>query len=350
MTKAALLPTPGDPFLLKFWFWLFENRWQEEIDKLYVCYNSRLEPEVVEFVKNFMTKNPKVEWLYFDHMIDHGKALKELLLICKEDLVMLVEDDGMIYKGGEITRCFNLIEQGKVDFVGSHRQSSSFNIADATKNKFDLFDHEVFFWPNFFFISRENLLKTDLDFGAKGFKRGDFIKELNWEVPDEDAAMDTFGWTSIQLRALGLRYELVDQWHSMAEDLMFFREKRRSWTEDNHWCHLGSLSSMMTNFLFDHNGYPLESRKSPHRPPAIDPFNIPQPPNQQDEGPKQDMESRVANLILAFRRVENQCDEIGEFRSEYAAALNRLTNSFGLRGGQIEDRIQAYKILYTMHI
>lgn len=348
MTKAALMPTPGDPFLLKFWFFLFEKYWQNEVDRLYVLYNSRMELPVVEFVRSFMTKNPKVVFLYEDHMIEHGNAIKALVNICQEDMVMLGEDDGMIFKEGAVKEQFEKIESGKTDIVASQRQSSTLHIAEIAQQRFGTWNTEAFFWPNFFFIEKKYLLETDQHFGAKRFDKGEHIAELNWIV-DEESALDTFGWTSIQLRAKGLRIDLVDQYHAMAEDLIFFREKIKSWKGDSKWCHLGSLSGMMTNFLYDDAGYPLESRSHRASPP-IDPNNIPKPVDIANEGPKQDFESRVANVLLAFERTQGECDAIAEFRDQYRRAIDRLVKCFELRTSLIQRKIDAYKILYTMHV
>jgi hypothetical protein len=350
MSRAALLPTPGDPFLLKFWFFMFEKRWQEEVDKLYVCLNSRIEKPVVEFIRSFMEKNPKVQFTYIDHMIEHGNAIKLLLNQSQEDLIMLIEDDGIIFTPGAVKEQFDRIEKGEVDLIGSQRQSSTPNIAEAAQKKFNLFTKEAFFWPNFLFTKREDLLKTDQNFGrADNFKQGEYIKELDWYV-DGPVGADTFVWASIQLRAMGLKVDLVDQYHAMAEDMQFFEKKIRAWSGEAKWCHLGSLSSMMTNFLFDDAGFPLESRKSSLRPPTIDPFKIPQPENQQDNGPKQDLESRVANCLLAWEKMQEECEEITEFRDQYRRAIDRLISSFELSIGRIRDKIQAYKILYTLHV
>src|SRR3990167_6772325 len=345
MTRAAVLPTPGDPFLNKLWFKLFEKYWQNEVDKLYVLVNSKIEDSVVNFLRGMYTSNPKVVFLYRDHMIEHGWALKELILACKEDLIMLVEDDGMIFKSGAVKEQFDRIESGEVDVIGGHRQSSTPKIAEAVQRKFYTADLESFLWPNFLFTKTKYLMKTDLEFGAKGFKAGETVPILE-AIFEEDQAMDTFGWATIQLYAQNLNVDYIEQHHSMAEDLMFYEQKQRMWAGGCKWVHWGSLSSMMTNFLLDKDGKPLESRT--YITETKDPYDIKNSDPMENDGVKQDFESRVANTMLAFELTEKECDEISDFREEYREALYRLIQVFHLRMDQVLKRMRIYKELMEL--
>ena len=345
MTRAAVLPTPGDPFLNKLWFHLFETRWQDEVDKLYVLFNSRLEKSVVNFVRKMYESNPKAIFLYEDHMMEHGWALKELVLAVKEELIVLLEDDGLIFKPGALKEQFDRIESGQFNAIGGHRQSATPDIATAVKYKFFTEKMESFLWPCYLFTKTEYLRKTDMVFGAKGFKKGEYAPFLD-QTFEQEQAMDTFGWATIQLYAQNLNVDYIEQHHSMAEDLMFYEQKQRMWAGGCKWVHWGSLSSMMTNFLLDKDGKPLESRT--YITETKDPYDIKNSDPMELEGVKQDFESRVANTMLAFELTEKECDEISDFREEYRGALDRLVQVFHLRMDQVLRRMRIYKELMEL--
>ena len=343
MTRAAVLPTPGDPFLNKLWFKLFEKYWQNEVDKLYVLVNSKIEDSVVNFLRGMYTSNPKVVFLYRDHMIEHGWALKELILACKEDLIMLVEDDGMIFKSGAVKEQFDRIESGEFDVIGGHRQSSTPKIAEAVQRKFYTADLESFLWPNFLFTKTKYLMRTDLEFGAKGFKAGETVPILE-AIFEEDQAMDTFGWATIQLYAQNLNIDFIEQYHAMAEDIMFYEQKTRMWDGQAKWCHWGSLSGMMTNWLRDDFGRPLESRSRVDTSVGV----LGHSGELDSEGGRMDFESRVAHTMLAFEKTFAECKEIDDFRKQYEGALQRLIAAFGLNTTNIFTKMRIYKELFDL--
>lgn len=343
MTRAAVLPTPGDPFLNKLWFKFFEEKWQDEVDHLYVLVNSRIEKKVVNFLRKMYQSNPKVTFMYEDHMIEHGWALKKLILECKEDLVMLIEDDGLIFKSGAVKEQFDKIEKGEIDIVAGHRQSATPGISQATNDRFSVGSNECFMWPNFLFVKTEALKKTDMVFGSKGFKAGEEVPYLNWTATQEEA-MDTFGWAAIQLRSQGQRIEYIEQYHAMNDDLWWYNRRERMWDGNCKWTHWGSLSSMMTNFLMDKRGRPLEHRMHiKGRNMAIsnsDPM--------EDEGVKADFESRIANIGLAFDITQGECDSISNFREEYKNAIERVISVFDLRRDQLDFKKRIYKELFEI--
>jgi len=344
MTRVALLPTPGDPFLNKLWFTLFESRWQNEVDKLYVLVNSRIEPKVIAFLTKMYQSNPKVKFMYVDHMMEHGWALKELVLACKEDLVLLIEDDGMIFKSGAVKEQFDRIENGEVDVIGGQRQSSTPGIAIATMNKFSTGNMEAFLWPNFLFTKREYLMKTDLVFGSKGFKAGDKVPYLDWTT-EQDEVMDTFGWGAIQLRAQGLRISLMEQYHAMGNDLYSHSFGYRMWDGKAKWTHWGSLSGMMTNWLVDKKGRPLESRQFAQEK---NPYDITNSDPMDNPDVVSDFESRIAHISLAFELTQEECNEIDEFRSEYREAIKRVIQVFHLSNALIQGKMNIYKELFNL--
>ena len=106
MSRAVILPHPADPFLLMYWLHFFDEVWGSEVDKLYIYVNSPMERPVIDYMRDLCAKNPKISWQYNDVQVEHGYAIKRTLDIVQEDHVMLIEDDGFIFRPGIVDNCF----------------------------------------------------------------------------------------------------------------------------------------------------------------------------------------------------------------------------------------------------
>lgn len=124
-TRAAILPFPGDPFLLTYWLKMFDEVWGQDVDKLYIYLNSSVEKVVVDYIRDLCNARPKISFQYNDKQIEHGDAINRTLDIVEEELVMLIEDDAFIFKPKTVDYCFNLLETGEAEIVGSKRGSCS---------------------------------------------------------------------------------------------------------------------------------------------------------------------------------------------------------------------------------
>lgn len=255
MGRAVLLPTPGDPFLLYYWLNNYEKIWRGEVDKIYICVNGQTDPEVLKFFKELIGGVTNAEYIEFGTMIDHGNALNKLLDICKEEYVMLAEDDAFVIKPGQVDKCFKLLESGEKQIVGSRRGSCSAEITEKAKGKWGL-DYSGFgdtgcnFWPAFLFTSKSLLTATDREFGAKRWEQGEYIKGLDM-IADEECVGDTLVNTSLQLRAIVpeslIGYE--PQYHGATNDEPDYKNRTNIWSPECCWLHVGSLSSGVYGLL-----------------------------------------------------------------------------------------------------
>src|SRR3990167_7164309 len=50
-SRAAILPYPGDPSLLNYWLMFFDKFWGDEVDHLYIVFNSPIEKPVREYIR-----------------------------------------------------------------------------------------------------------------------------------------------------------------------------------------------------------------------------------------------------------------------------------------------------------
>ncbi len=326
MSRCAFLSAGGDVLLLNLAIHFFKNVWQDEVDKMYICYNGIIEPKVLEFAKKIAV-HPKIEFLYVPYPLGFGLPFTTCFNASKEDLILLLEDDGYIYKKGLVDECFKLIESGEYDMVGSPRRSCSDGIWNKSKEKYNL-DYSGIddvgpnFWPNFFFCKRSDLLKTTLDFGGHGWAKGEYVKELDFTAENEEAG-DTFVWISMQLRALGLKAKTFNQCHAMPEEIEEYNKKFRNWQgQPFGWIHAGSLSSGWNGFL--------DGKYTP----TPEGYGL------------QELETRVAFWTIASD-IE-PFDEIKEFKDKYVAGIIAMIEHYNLDTTRIRKKMNIYKQLLRL--
>jgi len=238
-----------------------------------------------------------------------------MTLLSKEDLIILIEDDFFIFTPGKVNECFQKIEVDGCDAIGSPRGSCGKEIWVASKKKYNL-DYSAYgdvgpnFWPTGFFCKRSDLLKTDLNFASKTFVPGEYSKELDHTFAEINHG-DTFVWGSIQLRALGLRFQNIPQFHMSPTEPQDKQNKVMNWKDgEPSYIHVGSLSSGWGGYL----------NKST--------------PECKTEMEKMEMESRVAGWKLASDVVEG----FTEFKKEYQNGIISLIQRANLDQSRIQEK------------
>lgn len=337
MSRAVLMPTPGDPFLLKYWLENYSKYWKNEVDKVYIHLNTPIEREVVLYEQELMDMYG-VNYIYKDHQIEHGDAINELLEICTEDYICLIEDDAFVFRSGVIDECFKKVENGEVGGVGSKRGSCSFEILEVAREKWGLNyeglgDQGCNFWPCFFFIKADTLRSTDRNFVARRWEKGELVEPLNYTMQEEGCG-DTFVNTSLQLRAMGLKFHYIKQYHGSPDDLKEYENGRGLWDGGATWTHVGSLSSGVGGVLANDIGVSLANRKRDLEPKE---FKL------ADAGVDE-----WARRLQWWQTFYNNSDpeKIVEFRDEYQKALERLYVYSGVHKKNVYRRQMAYKELF----
>lgn len=348
-SRAAILPYPGDPFLLLYWLHFYDTVWGKEIDKLYIYLNSPIEQPVVDFIKKLCLER-NINLQYLPHMGDHGPAITRTLDIVEEDLVMLVEDDGFIFKPGIVDFCFSQLESGEYDIVGSKRGSCHEEILTAAQRKWGIQyegegDQGPNFWPNFFFASKALLQSTDRNFAAKAWHKGDYIPEMDYTVLSDVIYGDTFVNTSIQLRGIVPihRIYIVPQYHGSPEDIAHARMGKYLFDGRAPWTHIGSLSSGVGGVLRDEHNRHLDKRLTAE-PEASTHF----PPEWCTNDQQKDEWERRVQWWLTFYEwalQDPRTEEIKDFRDAYGRAVQQVIDIMELRIGNIHQRQKAYKSL-----
>lgn len=329
MSRAAFLSSCGDPLIASMVLKLWEERWFDEIDHMWICFNNHVGvPKEVagEFLARW-SKNPKVRIIYSPQGLGNGKPITLMTKCSEDDLVLLLEDDFFIFNSGAVNKCFQKIESDLTDMVGSPRFSCGVEIGEAARVKYNLDysgygDVGPWFWPAGFFCKREDLLKTDLNFGSYTFKPGDYSKELDHTFKDVNHA-DTFGWACIQLRALGLRSQSVPQHHASPSEILDKETGEQNWHSTQqpfNWVHGGSLSAGWGGYL---SGVL---------------------PDLSNENAILEMETRCAFWTICSDEVEG----FDEFKKLYRAGIEQLIISGNLNRGRINKKVEIYRELMNV--
>lgn len=328
VSRAALLPMPGDPVILTQFVRNFEEVWFGEVDRLYILLNmdENMPQEVIDYDLEFLKDREKIVPLFTPVMLYQGAALRHMLSEIKEDIIMSIEDDTVIVERGQIDKCFRKIETDEADVIGSPRFSCSQDILDASASKYSL-DYSGYgdkgpnMWPNFFFIRKSHLLATDLHFEPKTWKQGEYIKELDITAGGGTVG-DVFVWLCIQLRAMGLRFYDVPQCHSHPQDLLDFKRGEGIFAPLVPWVHIGSLTLTAHDFLIG------------HRTPETSLM----PASDME---KKEMERRYAWLLLFLEL--NPIPELEKALEMYVKRMNKFITAHNLSVGHIEKLKNAYR-------
>jgi hypothetical protein len=232
VSRATLLPTPGDPLLLGHWLRNFDT-YAQHAGKLYVGISWPEASEgpgdaAVAWVRDQVEARGGALMLADRHR-DHGQNLQRLIKHATEDVVLLTEDDLYVRTPSEVDKLFTDVEQGTVDFVGVPRGSMSM---EMIRRSIDLgFGPVPSFWPHLFFVHRDYVRSLECTLGARSWAPGEWVPSLG--LFDVEVNADTFGEASLTLRTRKPRWAETFSYHSA--------HSHREISAD--WFHVGSLST-----------------------------------------------------------------------------------------------------------
>ena len=246
--RAALLPTPGDPFMLSYWLRNYET-WRDQVDELLVIVNGQSNPAVLEYDKRIV-EEAGGRFASVQHTLGHDGAMRWLLENTEASHIVMCEDDAYVRQPEAVGFAFARIEEGLTDLVGSPRHEDYAGQYQEwgpyVPGALAELRHGL--WPAFLFGRRDDLLATDRIFGDRGFPRGGTIPGWGPVTPAacdfigigaEFVHLDTFFATTFQLRAAGLRTDLV---HHVR---LYDPKATEEWVaEDPPWFHITNLSTI----------------------------------------------------------------------------------------------------------
>lgn len=233
VTTAALLPTPGDPFIARYWVRNYERVWKGEVDELAVLINGT---DPWEAAGIFASAGANVV-ATLPYRIGHGSALQWLVNATSADTVVLLEDDAYVREPGAIAAHLMLAAAGEV--CGAPRHGMHPILEQAARDKWGDIEgpdgsHGAGLWPCFLFARREFLMDTDLNFNSRFWGPGTTIPGIDYPINGQALDTDTFTAIAFQLRAKH-PITLVGQWKELDQKVL--PEKGAP------WFHAGGLSN-----------------------------------------------------------------------------------------------------------
>lgn len=329
MSRAVFMATAGDPFSTLMVIKLWQKHWYDEVDAFYVNVNNHCgcPTEVEQELITKLMEDPKIHIIFHPKGIGNGPPVTEMVHLCRQDYILLLEEDGFVFSSGIVDKCFQKIESDLVDAVGSPRFSCGNEVGEAAREKWHLNyggygDVGPNFWPNFFFCKKSDLLRTDLDFGSHTWQAGETCPILNHTFKEVNHG-DTFVWACLQLRNLGLRFENVPQHKADPYELESKQKNEMNFhptQQPFHWVHGGSLSAGWGGYLSGRI------------------------PDVSADIAKREMETRVAFWSLCLDVTEG----FEAFKEPYRNGIEQLKINADLNKSRIDNKYIFYKELLKL--
>ena len=190
--RTALLPTPGDPFLLAYWFQR-ARAWRPYIDRLIVCVSCPQDFEVRSVIRQLAVEHDAE--VFFEASYDHGHAMQSLLQRVREGVVMFIEDDFFLLQPGFVDEAFRSIESGAADIAGIPRGSMSQELVKAGNRYYP----GPGLWPTMLLAEAERFKAVTVTFSAWNFQPWEQVLGIN-HVTETVCGVDTFGIAAMQMQ------------------------------------------------------------------------------------------------------------------------------------------------------
>lgn len=234
MKTAALLPTPGDPLLARYWVNNYRQTWQGETDELVVLINGH----ELDSIDVYESVGARVE--FTSERLGHGQAMRRLLAMTDADIVMYAEDDAFVRREGVVTKAFDLIRAHETDVIGCPRGGMDPAIGEAAVEKWGEChgpdgSSGYGLWPAFLFARTADLRATSQRFESWTWVTGETVPGVNYTVP-HPMTTDTMSTVAFELHdrhdvTLTVNHKELDQ-----KDL-------GRYPFDPPWFHAGGLSN-----------------------------------------------------------------------------------------------------------
>ena len=252
MKQVALLPTHGDPFMLKHFMVNYDRVWRGEVDELHVLVSSCPDPEIAAYCKAIVEQHGGKFIGAIGPTMDHGLAMRQLAEHAvvphhgvNADVIAFFEGDSRVRFGNEVRGRVEAIASHEATVIGSPRISMDGRLDTACREKWGPKSETTRdgcegygLWPCFLFVDAKVLVyETDRNYGARGWLAGETIEGLGIACPEDGWCADTFGSAALQLRGR----------HSITADVQYKGPWQwDEWLDAGHdmpWFHTGSLSS-----------------------------------------------------------------------------------------------------------
>lgn len=345
-SRAVIVTHVGDPNLSGFWLRFYKKFWEDEVDKVYFRLNGHsMSQKITDYYTDKFSNYPKFDFKVLPGN-DHGYGLKSAVENCTEDYIMFMEDDAWVFRKGVLGEQFKKLESGEYEVLGSPRTSIDMKIYAAQVklqpelqcvDNHGVGDTGTNFWPNFFFVTKKALMKTDLKFWGQSFKKGDYIKEIDYTVEEDGAGMDTGSWISMQLRAQvdPKKIGTIPQYKAYPHDPDLAVAKQWTFAGDAGWLHAGSISSGVNRYL-QYEGCPLRDFYKSNGTKQRVEFS------DEELSSKGDIAMRICFFVLCLVWSRPEVEGMNDFRKAYIAAIKALRKRADINPREIDKRLKIY--------
>ncbi len=187
MSRAAILGTNGQAFMMRYWLNNFK-RWEDEVDHVYFSFSelgSWPEPEMEGYVTKMLEAHPKITVL--KDKTSWPESYATAVRQSKEEKILILHDDVFIKKSGIVSECFDLLEEGKLVTPLHSIYNPAKEIEAAMERNYKQFpimtnDFQRYgysFLLYFLFVTRKDLMKTSLNFRGWTLRNGEYSSLLD---------------------------------------------------------------------------------------------------------------------------------------------------------------------------
>lgn len=214
---SVLMIFMDEPYLALYVKELYKRFWKDEVGELLIFLNCNLS-EVANFIESIWDQENKVFVIKksqdIPHYLLHGGCLNLLYPHITKKYFLILDSDNFIYQKGIISKMVSEMENTNLDVVGIENNAASRLIIEAAKARFQT----VGLSPRFCFFRKSLVDKVpDIDFSAKSWPKGTYLKPIDYTVPDtfpSDYAIDfdcaeTLVWLAMQVFTLTTKIRFI---------------------------------------------------------------------------------------------------------------------------------------------
>lgn len=268
-TRAVLLGTNAYPFLIRYWYELFDKVWQDEVDMVYIAVSKPEHESAWGYTKKVLSSHPKIR--LFETNTDWPKSINTVVREVKEDLLFVPHDDTFIFKKGVLDKYFKIVEKtGKVVTPITHIFTPQDLVRELMKVKYPNqvpFENDEYvtetgysFYCNFFFVDMDLMRQTSMDFGEWHVNIGEYEPLLDWAPLTTNFGADTNFKLCLELLRAGAEFYAIPKCeiatiYNSPEPLETLKEMLEpvigKFDRSNGWIHLQTMAYHIYGLYFD---------------------------------------------------------------------------------------------------
>jgi len=338
MSRAVVVSTSGDPFLLYFWYLSYKKFWREEVDRVYITGSTPAKGEILDSLKFICSLDSKIIFLH--NQVKETKILtipgllaelENAYLQAPEDYMGLLEDDLCVFRSKVIDQQFRFLESNQFELVACQRSVGVIELQTHLATKGYPIDG---IWPSWVFCRTNLLRQISIEWAPvlKSLPGGNVLGATTYPkgtvfAPFDYTLKETFGEEAFGIAGalLGKRVSRV-----LKVDMNSHRMQREHRIAALDWIHFGGLAG--------DNGIYSVLRNPDLQSPLLEPApryqNVDYISRAVCSGSTMEWERRAGNF-LAFAQAWN-LPILKSFHQKYIESIDRLIDHWKLSRSSVE--------------